>query len=213
MGCCGNCENEELRFEDRKPGSLNIVNPPTFGWLEYNMHDDQIEYIWECIDNKGLSHKNNLVGDIDNSFLLNDVEDRFKYSTLCPLVDNYRRKYGTLFDYGKDIEGLEFDWWVNYQKEGQYNPLHYHSGAYSFVIWMKVPTESNEQNADSPSKTRSNFYFTYINSTGSVDKYEYQMNKKLEGCMLFFPSALNHIVYPFYNCSEDRVSVSGNIFF
>ena len=40
-----------------------------------------------------------------------------------------------------------------------------------------------------------------------------EMNKKLEGCMLFFPSALNHMVYPFYNCSEDRVSVSGNIFF
>ena len=35
MGCCGNCEEEELRFEDRKPGSLRTVNPPNFGWLEY----------------------------------------------------------------------------------------------------------------------------------------------------------------------------------
>ena len=108
---------------------------------------------------------------------------------------------------------MDFDWWVNYQKEGQYNPLHYHSGAYSFVIWMKIPTESDEQNIDSPSGTRSNFYFNYINATGGIEKYEYRMSKKLEGCMLLFPSALNHIVYPFYNCSEDRVSVSGNVVF
>ena len=29
--------------------------------------------------------------------------------------------------------------------------------------------------------------------------------------MLFFPSSLNHAVYPFYDCDEDRVSISGNI--
>ena len=213
MGCCGNCEEEELRFEDRKPGSLRTVNPPNFGWLEYKLHDDQIEFIWDCIDKKGSSYKNSLVGDIDNSFSLKDVEGRFKHSVLFPLIDSYRKKYGNYYDGGRPLVGMEFDWWVNYQKEGQYNPLHYHSGAYSFVIWMKIPTESDEQNLDSPSGTRSNFYFNYINATGGIEKYEYRMSKKLEGCMLLFPSALNHIVYPFYNCSEDRVSVSGNVVF
>ena len=29
--------------------------------------------------------------------------------------------------------------------------------------------------------------------------------------MLFFPSKLNHQVYPFLNCEEERISISGNI--
>jgi len=37
------------------------------------------------------------------------------------------------------------------------------------------------------------------------------MNPEIEGTMLFFPAKLNHIVYPFYDCEEDRVSISGNI--
>ncbi len=31
--------------------------------------------------------------------------------------------------------------------------------------------------------------------------------------MLFFPAALRHTVYPFFNCDEPRVSVSGNVWF
>jgi len=28
---------------------------------------------------------------------------------------------------------------------------------------------------------------------------------------MIFPAALNHQVYPFYECDEKRVSISGNI--
>ena len=34
-----------------------------------------------------------------------------------------------------------------------------------------------------------------------------------EGKMVFFPSALNHQVFPFYESDEERVSISGNIWF
>ena len=34
---------------------------------------------------------------------------------------------------------------------------------------------------------------------------------KYQGMLVFFPSRLNHIVYPFYNCDETRISISGNI--
>ena len=37
------------------------------------------------------------------------------------------------------------------------------------------------------------------------------MNKELEGWMVFFPSQLNHFVYPYYDCDEQRVSISGNV--
>ena len=41
--------------------------------------------------------------------------------------------------------------------------------------------------------------------------FVYEMCKDAEGTLLFFPAELNHTVYPFYNCKEDRISISGNI--
>jgi len=37
------------------------------------------------------------------------------------------------------------------------------------------------------------------------------MSPDMEGTMLFFPANLKHIVYPFYDCKEERISISGNI--
>ena len=39
-------------------------------------------------------------------------------------------------------EKVEFElnnFWVNYQKQYEFNPLHDHSGIYSFVIFVKIP--------------------------------------------------------------------------
>ena len=33
----------------------------------------------------------------------------------------------------------------------------------------------------------------------------------LLGRMIIFPAGLNHQVYPFYECDEKRISISGNI--
>ena len=41
--------------------------------------------------------------------------------------------------------------------------------------------------------------------------YTYHLSPEYEGMMLFFPSRLDHMVYPFYDCDEDRITVSGNI--
>ena len=39
------------------------------------------------------------------------------------------------------------------------------------------------------------------------------MSPETEGTILFFPSRLNHTVYPFYQCEEDRITISGNVSF
>ena len=106
--------------------------------------------------------------------------------------------------------------WVNYQKENEFNPLHDHTGIYSFVIWMKIPTNHFEQNKnpislDSNSHKISVFDFQYTDMLGSIRNYAYEMSPKVEGTMLFFPATLKHQVYPFYNCDEERVSISGNV--
>ena len=106
--------------------------------------------------------------------------------------------------------------WVNYQKQTEFNPTHFHKGVYSFVIWMQIPTEYNEQKENPIAKNTnsdviSNFTFDYRDMLGEYRYYTYKMSKKMEGMMLFFPSSLTHTVYPFYNCSENRISISGNI--
>ena len=106
--------------------------------------------------------------------------------------------------------------WINEMKAGEYNPLHYHSGVYSFVIWMKIPFKWEEQNkkdiarkSNSPSIAL--FQYAYQNILGELAFHRYESSPEDEGIMLFFPSQLNHLVYPFYDCDEDRISVSGNI--
>ena len=46
---------------------------------------------------------------------------------------------------------------------------------------------------------------------GRIAKHRIFLDKKSEGGMLFFPAKLMHMVYPFYNCDKERISISGNI--
>ena len=105
--------------------------------------------------------------------------------------------------------------WVNYQKQTEFNPRHHHTGIYSFVVWMKIPTNFEDQRklkiAESTSNFISNFCFDYKNMLGHETGSVYPMSPEMEGVMLFFPSELNHAVYPFYNCDEERISISGNL--
>ena len=46
------------------------------------------------------------------------------------------------------VDGLKLNgFWVNKQKPHEYNPYHDHGGVFSFVVWMKIPTFSAEQNS------------------------------------------------------------------
>ena len=108
--------------------------------------------------------------------------------------------------------------WVNFQKETEFNPIHSHSGVFSFVIWVKIPTDWREQHAlpisaNSNAPRASDFEFRYTTMLGDISNYIYLLDKEVEGHMLFFPAKLMHEVYPFYNCDKERISISGNILY
>jgi hypothetical protein len=46
---------------------------------------------------------------------------------------------------------------------------------------------------------------------GNIRPYAYRLDSSSEGTMLFFPAEMMHQVYPFYNCEEERITISGNI--
>ena len=81
---------------------------------------------------------------------------------------------------------------------------------------MNIPTRSADQhnnpickNSDYPAA--SDFQFLYSNILGNISTYSIPLDPELNGTLILFPSALSHTVFPFYNCPEDRVSISGNI--
>tara|TARA_Y100000004_G_C8788392_1_gene358132 strand:+ start:43 stop:693 length:651 start_codon:yes stop_codon:yes gene_type:complete len=198
---------------------IRTVRPEVLGWLEKKLSDKEMEYLWKCIDTRKESKKSTLAGQIHESNVLNDKSDWFWINTLKPLCVAYAEEYGnvgTNFPVNQTHPYYLNSFWVNYQKQGEFNPLHCHGGVYSFVVWMKIPTKHSEQNKN-PISSRSNahlisaFQFNYLNILGQNVDFTYEMNPEMEGTMLFFPAQLQHCVYPFYNCDEDRISISGNI--
>ena len=213
--------NDDAEKKDADIARVKVVIPPNSGWLEIELIESQLDIIWKAIEQKQESHTKNLAGHVDNSYKLSqEIGQEFWDHSLQALTEAYGRNIQN------EGEGIPIpsrhpfymeNWWVNFQKAGDFNPLHKHTGVYSFVIWVKIPTDSKEQNDLPIGKNRngnviSDFEFTYTDISGRLRSYVYKMSKNMEGRMLIFPSWLRHQVYPFYNTDEDRISVSGNIF-
>jgi len=198
---------------------VKVIRPPALGWLEKKLSDEEMNYLWKCIENRKESVKDKLAGQIHESNLLIDKNNWFFNKVLRQLISNYTNEFRNLGVEAPINQSHPYylqNLWVNYQKENEFNPIHNHTGVYSFVVWMKIPTKHSEQNKN-PISLKSNnnvisaFQFQYINILGQMCPFKYEMNPEREGMMLFFPSQLKHCVYPFYNCDEDRISISGNI--
>lgn len=108
--------------------------------------------------------------------------------------------------------------WINFQRKGEVNPLHGHSGDFSFVIWVKIPYTAraeadHETVKNSNTKIGGHFVFRYpsVVDAGGIGFHYIPTDSSYEGKMIVFPSWLQHEVAPFYTSDEYRVSVAGNI--
>jgi hypothetical protein len=107
--------------------------------------------------------------------------------------------------------------WVNFQQKGEFNPLHNHTGLYSFVLWYKIPYYSNIEDSAGPGRKSNNklagkFQFHYTDILGNITGAVLPIDNKWEGQILLFPALLNHQVYPFYSSNDYRISIAGNLF-
>ena len=206
-------------------------------WLEVKLTDEHMKHLWKIVkkgEERGTDMKHTLAGNISTSFALDDENHYFTNEVLIQLT----RHYENVFPGGvkpKPSEGMDSNgnrliptrvslsletFWANYQYKHEFNPVHDHGGAFSFVIWMKIPYNCDEQKKikflngmDDGHKVPGCFYFDYINLLGQQTSTIYQVSSKYEGTMLLFPAKLRHGVHPFYECDEKRVSISGNLDF
>ena len=199
--------------------------PTGIGWLEIELSKFVMarlqNYIEKAKENP-VRHNQELAGNISKSLELEDKDNWFYNTILDLLIDKFMENYPTYADgIGILTENppLCLDkFWVNFQKQHEFNPQHNHSGVFSFVIWVKIPTDWREQHAlpisaNSNAPKASDFDFQYTTMLGDIGRYTYPLDKKSEGRMLFFPAKLMHTVYPFYNCDKERVSISGNFLY
>tara|TARA_B100000965_G_scaffold140551_1_gene117039 strand:+ start:180 stop:893 length:714 start_codon:yes stop_codon:yes gene_type:complete len=217
-------DGERLLLNDVAKRTKRRV-PDNLGWLECELSKDEIDHLWKCVSDskeKNLEcFKKGLAGNISHSYILNDIDGYFFKHTIKPLITLYQTNFcdltslnmGLLSEEVEKLEPVLDRFWVNYQKQHEFNPLHSHGGLYSFIIWLKIPVEFEDQNKDNITNNplKSAFQFLYTNIIGIPCRATYELGKGFEGRILFFPSNLQHVVWPFYNCDEDRISISGNI--
>ena len=174
---------------------------------------DEIDEIQKDFS-KGVPWNHQLAGQIKNEYLLTksfpNVHEYF-----VAIASNYYKHYHG----GRDDESMRLlDLWVNFQKKNEYNPPHTHQGAVSFVIWVKVPFDiEDEMEATKSRQTTSpcaaHFCFVYSTADGTIATENIPVDKKYEGVICIFPSTVNHMVYPFKTSDGFRISVSGNVGF
>lgn len=205
------------------------VTFPNLGTIETQLSKEIIENFWILINEAKkikINHKKNLAGHISSSLKIDQNSkylNEFLKTVLPQMTSKYIQVYGELpvkhlvSNVQSKIE-LDLDsLWVNFQNKHEFNPIHSHGGALSFVIWMKIPTSSNDQNnlpisKNSSSKgLASNFSFIYNDILGSIRTFVYQMEKNISGYMVMFPSSLNHQVCPYYESDDCRITISGNL--
>jgi hypothetical protein len=194
------------------------------GWLNANLSKSVMSRLWGYIETakkNPINYNDKLVGNISKSLLINDKDNWFFKTILIPLIGDFDKTFPLYMKKNpvltEDVPYCLNSLWVNFQKENEFNPQHNHSGVFSFVIWVKIPTNWKEQHAlpfsaNSNTPKASDFEFQYTTMLGNFGKHSYFLDKEAEGQMLFFPAKLMHEVYPFYNCDKERISISGNIF-
>jgi hypothetical protein len=149
-----------------------------------------------------------LAGQIKGEFQL-ELSDASK--KLIELLGNEYLKRNDL-DVSEPVKFQES--WVNLQVKHEYNPLHDHSGVLSWVIWVNIPYDLEEELKmfpDAKNQDASMFSFVYTNVLGEISTFNLRIDKSWEGRMAIFPAKMKHTVSPFYTSDGVRISVAGNL--
>ena len=194
------------------------------GWLYVKLDKEVVDFLWKMINKSAKKNfKDNLAGNISQSYPIDDDGNYFFKKVLYPLTnrwitDRSLNKYIPTVPCAENLENYLHQFWVNYQNQYEVNPCHDHVGLFSFAIWMKIPYDCKEQNKlpfldgiREDDKKVGCFEFEYLNMYGDVVNTAYRLDPSYEGYMVFFPAILRHMVYPFYETKEPRISIAGNI--
>ena len=187
------------------------------GYLIQDVPKDVMDRLGEGISQAVDPYNSNLAGNIKKEFslesLIPQVQDYF-----CWLAVQYKNQFQyTPRGVAANSKIFLKDLWVNLQERYEFNPVHNHSGLFSFVIWYDIPYYIKDELQASPGRDSNNnlaghFEFQYINTLGEITTMPIPADKTFNGKICFFPAQMMHCVYPFYS-EGTRITISGNVNF
>ena len=153
----------------------------------------------------------NLAGDLSEEYFYNsatNINIDYIESFLTKQLENIcDKKIDNLSFESKNHDGQTTkDLWVNYQHQYEHNPLHKHSGIFSFVWYLDIPEEIRQEHHNQTSNSETRGMLSFQSSRSSENLI---FNPKTTD-VLIFKSDHRHQVYPFYT-HNTRVSMAGNI--
>jgi len=193
--------NTKQSFENN--GILSIDEVPTnvSEWLLNNIPDRKF--------NDGLAGQINEEYGYDtrpqfiDEFILKKIEN--------PIIQYHLGKVKIIKEPKLALQNL----WINLQKKHEFNPLHNHTGILSFIIFLKVPYNLDDEMKVFPQAScepmASKLSFIVFDSLGEISELNVPVDKSFENRMIMFPAKLQHLVYPFYTSDDYRITCSGNI--
>jgi len=162
-----------------------------------------------------------LAGAIDQEYFVDSVKHELE-----PYLIWLSNEYDSHYHYTQTVDYMDIGdrkWqfsvdsvWANFQRKHEFNPVHNHGGTLSFVIWVQIPYELEEEfkqsreHNDYP-KTTSCFQFLVTNTMGQIYNHTLPVDKTWQGKIIMFPAKMMHTVYPFYTSDDYRISVAGNV--
>ena len=205
-----------------KVNNFNISKPYIIATFTKEQLQPLIDTVKEIKLNDDQEYNHKLAGNIEHEYSLHTNQNLVNYLTglYTPLIKYHNDLVGyenTLTFNSEDSNLILHNLWVNFQRKHEFNPIHNHGGVLSFVIWLQIPyniedemkrTASKKSNTNVPG----NFFFSYLNpnNLGGIQTANLPVDKTWEYKTALFPSSLLHGVYPFYTSDEYRISVSGN---
>ena len=201
---------------------FKLITPNNFGILEATLSEAHIQLLYNYIKETalpGYEFEGNTVTahSKDNQWTLVDKDNAFEKEVLHPLINAYTEEWGWPINLKTThLHNLEFNrFWVRITTSDQYQSIHNHQGIFSFVVWLKIPTDwKEEQEGDLgfAHPDASDFVLQYTNTLGQIQQRNYKLDPSMEGTILIFPSDMNHLVYPSYTkASEYRIAVAGDV--
>ena len=196
-----------MSFEILKPFGPSIVKVRIPEDIIINMNSYVDDLTNDQEKSKVLDYGADLAGNVTQEFRF-DIEFMQKIKWAEFLAKSCQR---WLLE-GHNIKIKKFDIiasWVVKQFKNDYNPIHYHSGQISGVGYLKVPSDMGETIQKTKKLNHNGKLVLIDGSKKFVCTPTYVINPKV-GDFYFFPSYMMHTVYPFFDTSEERRSVSFN---
>jgi len=174
---------------------------------------NELEAIKYCIENTDSIKDNINI----REFFLSDESTQYLENLIFPYILHYEESFTYIKNLAIDLKKLKLERpWVNFQRKHEYNPMHNHKGVVSFVIWIQIPYQINDEIAYfnkidyDYKKVNGMFTFYHTDSLGKINSCNLPVDRSFENKLLMFPSSMSHSVHPFYSSDDYRISISGN---